>query len=120
MQSPARPPSASACGTYWRLDFVINVSWCSSFAGCCRTQFWQRFYSPGSIGLDQIPDRDERLDPVISPGVSGPPTFRGNFTEEDLNSEVELLESADVLRQVAVSCGLASLRPVRDFPVPDG
>jgi uncharacterized protein involved in exopolysaccharide biosynthesis len=48
----------------------------------------------------------ERLDPVISPGVSSPPTFRGEVTEEELNSEVELLESADVLRQVAVSSGL--------------
>jgi uncharacterized protein involved in exopolysaccharide biosynthesis len=48
----------------------------------------------------------ERLDPVISPGASGPPEFRAEVTEEELNSEVELLESADVLRQVAVSCGL--------------
>jgi uncharacterized protein involved in exopolysaccharide biosynthesis len=48
----------------------------------------------------------ERLDPVISPGVSSPPTVRAEVSEEELNSEVELLESADVLRQVAVSCGL--------------
>ena len=48
----------------------------------------------------------ERIDPIISPGASTPPSFRGGITEEELNSEVELLESADVLRQVAVSCGL--------------
>ena len=48
----------------------------------------------------------ERLDPVISPGQSTPPEARGEVTEEELNSEVELIESADVLRQVAVSCGL--------------
>jgi len=48
----------------------------------------------------------ERIDPIISPGVISPPSFRGEVTEEELNSEVELLESADVLRQVAVSCGL--------------
>ncbi|MGC2095693.1 MAG: Wzz/FepE/Etk N-terminal domain-containing protein [Candidatus Sulfotelmatobacter sp.] len=48
----------------------------------------------------------ERLDPVISPGESTPPESRGEVTEEELNSEVELIESADVLRQVVVSCGL--------------
>jgi uncharacterized protein involved in exopolysaccharide biosynthesis len=48
----------------------------------------------------------ERVDPVISPGTSTPPSFRGEVTEEELNSEVELLESADVLRQVTISCGL--------------
>jgi len=48
----------------------------------------------------------ERIDPVISPGVSSAATIRGEVTEEELNSEVELLQSADVLRQVTVSCGL--------------
>ncbi|MGA2377087.1 MAG: GumC family protein [Candidatus Sulfotelmatobacter sp.] len=48
----------------------------------------------------------ERLDPVISPGQTTTPEVRGEVTEEELNSEVELIESADVLRQVVVSCGL--------------
>ena len=48
----------------------------------------------------------ERLDPVISPGQSTAPESRGEVTEEELNSEVELIESADVLRQVVVTCGL--------------
>ncbi len=48
----------------------------------------------------------ERLDPVISPGQSTPPEARSEVTEEELNSEVELIESADVLRQVVITCGL--------------
>src|ERR1700690_2916707 len=48
----------------------------------------------------------ERLDPVISPGQTTTPENRGEVTEEELNSEVELIESGDVLRQVVVSCGL--------------
>jgi uncharacterized protein involved in exopolysaccharide biosynthesis len=48
----------------------------------------------------------ERLDPVISPGQSTPSEARSEVTEEELNSEVELIESADVLRQVVISCGL--------------
>jgi uncharacterized protein involved in exopolysaccharide biosynthesis len=48
----------------------------------------------------------ERLDPVISPGQSTPPENRGEVSEEELNSEVELIKSTDVLRQVVVSCDL--------------
>jgi uncharacterized protein involved in exopolysaccharide biosynthesis len=48
----------------------------------------------------------ERVDPIISPGASTPLSIRGEVAEEELNSEVELLGSADVLRQVVVSCGL--------------
>src|SRR5580698_5083055 len=47
----------------------------------------------------------ERLDPVISPGQSSP-EGRSEVTEEELNSEVELIESGDVLREVVVACGL--------------
>lgn len=49
----------------------------------------------------------ERVDPVISPQAdSTPMLLRNEVTEEELNSEVELLGSPDVLRQVTVSCGL--------------
>jgi uncharacterized protein involved in exopolysaccharide biosynthesis len=48
----------------------------------------------------------ERVDPVISPGQSAPVMVKDEVTEEELNSEVELLESDEVLRQVAVASGL--------------
>jgi len=48
----------------------------------------------------------ERTDPAVSPLQDAQVTFRGQVTEEELNSEVELLRSEDVLRQVVVSCGL--------------
>jgi uncharacterized protein involved in exopolysaccharide biosynthesis len=48
----------------------------------------------------------ERVDPVISPGQSAPMMIKDEVTEEELNSEVELLESDDVMRQVAVASGL--------------
>ncbi len=46
-----------------------------------------------------------RIDPVVSPGHDAA-TVRSEVTEEELNSEVELLKSDDVLRQVVVSAGL--------------
>jgi uncharacterized protein involved in exopolysaccharide biosynthesis len=48
----------------------------------------------------------ERVDPVISPGQSASMMVKDEVTEEQLNSEVELLESDEVLRQVAVASGL--------------
>jgi uncharacterized protein involved in exopolysaccharide biosynthesis len=47
-----------------------------------------------------------RKDPVVSPQQDPQATFRGDVTEAELNSEVELLQTEDVLRQVVVSCGL--------------
>jgi uncharacterized protein involved in exopolysaccharide biosynthesis len=48
----------------------------------------------------------ERVDPVVSPGESAPVMVKEEVTEDELNSEVELLESDDVMQQVAVASGL--------------
>jgi uncharacterized protein involved in exopolysaccharide biosynthesis len=48
----------------------------------------------------------ERADPVVSPLQDAQPTSREAVTEEELNSEVELLQGDDVLRKVVVACGL--------------
>jgi uncharacterized protein involved in exopolysaccharide biosynthesis len=48
----------------------------------------------------------ERVDPVITPGQDAPVVMHDDVTEEELNSEVELLESDDVLRQVVTETGL--------------
>ncbi|HUO16153.1 MAG TPA: GumC family protein [Verrucomicrobiae bacterium] len=48
----------------------------------------------------------ERVDPVVSAGQNEQVMVKDEVSEEEQNSEVELLESDDVLRQVAVSCGL--------------
>jgi uncharacterized protein involved in exopolysaccharide biosynthesis len=48
----------------------------------------------------------ERMDPVASPGQGAQQMVRPPVTEEELNSEVELLKSEDVLRQVVLANGL--------------
>lgn len=55
-----------------------------------------------------------RMDPIVSPGQSAS-TPRADVTEEELNSEVELLQSDDVLRQVVVSTGLDKRRTYLDY-----
>jgi uncharacterized protein involved in exopolysaccharide biosynthesis len=48
----------------------------------------------------------ERTDLVISSEANASSQFVSNVTEEDLNSEVELLKSRDLLEKVVVACGL--------------
>jgi uncharacterized protein involved in exopolysaccharide biosynthesis len=48
----------------------------------------------------------ERTDPVITSEVNALPQISSSVTEEELNSEVELLKSRDLLEKVVVVCGL--------------
>ena len=48
----------------------------------------------------------ERVDPVVSGDPNVRPLVRTDVTDDDLNSEVELLKSRDLLAQVAVAAGL--------------
>lgn len=52
----------------------------------------------------------ERTDPVITSEANALPEFSTNVTEEDLNSEVELLKSRDLLEKVVAACGLQRAR----------
>lgn len=52
--------------------------------------------------------RHPRTEPTATPWANSPAMFSDNqVTEEDLNSEVELLNSADLLRKVVLTTGLA-------------
>jgi|HubBroStandDraft_6_1064221.scaffolds.fasta_scaffold00009_58 uncharacterized protein involved in exopolysaccharide biosynthesis len=62
--------------------------------------------------------RRERIDPVVSPGQETQ-MLHDDVSQEDLNSEVELLESDDVLRQVVVACGLQNHHSWHLFRTPD-
>jgi uncharacterized protein involved in exopolysaccharide biosynthesis len=55
-----------------------------------------------------------RMDPVVSAGQDQE-MIRPEVTEEELNSEVELLQSDDVLRQVVVSTGLDNHRSLLSY-----
>jgi uncharacterized protein involved in exopolysaccharide biosynthesis len=48
----------------------------------------------------------ERVDPVVSPEQTQPLTIQADVQEEEMNSEVELIKSDDVLRKVVAQCGL--------------
>ncbi len=48
----------------------------------------------------------ERVDPVVSPEQNAPMMFHDTVGEEEINSEVELIQSQDVLQKVVSTCGL--------------
>jgi uncharacterized protein involved in exopolysaccharide biosynthesis len=51
----------------------------------------------------------ERVDAAVSPGRDAVMSNSGDVTEEELNSEVELLRSRDLLEKVVLSCNLQEL-----------
>ena len=53
----------------------------------------------------------ERVDPVITPNpdIPVPAESLAAISEEDMNSEVELLKGRDLLEKVALDCGLTAL-----------
>src|ERR1700680_1162768 len=53
----------------------------------------------------------ERVDAAVSPGRDAALAKSGDVTEEELNSEVELLKSRDLLEKVVVSCNLQGSQP---------
>ena len=57
----------------------------------------------------------ERQDPVVSPEQNASVLMRSEVTEEELNSEIELLQSGDVLRQVVTSCGLDHFKSLKEY-----
>ena len=48
----------------------------------------------------------ERVDPVVTPEQNAPLMFHDTVSEEEINSEVELIQSNDVLQKVVTTCGL--------------
>src|SRR6478672_6409520 len=53
--------------------------------------------------------KNERADPMVSPETNSP-VVRSEVSESDVNSEIELLASNQILREVAVRNGLAPAR----------
>jgi uncharacterized protein involved in exopolysaccharide biosynthesis len=84
---------------------VVILSFIGLFVaiGIFTLLFTERYRAQMLILVEQ----GERANPVVSAGANGLFDNRpGTATEEQLNSEVELLRSRDLLEQVVVACGL--------------
>jgi uncharacterized protein involved in exopolysaccharide biosynthesis len=67
-------------------------------------------FMPSYSAQTEILLRRQRVDPAASPEQGNGVTVSGTVTEEEINSEVELLHNQDVLRQVVLRCGLDAPR----------
>jgi uncharacterized protein involved in exopolysaccharide biosynthesis len=59
--------------------------------------------------------KHERMDPVVSPEQNASVLFRDTVGEEEINSEVELIQSSDVLRNVVLECALDQHHVLMDY-----
>jgi len=61
---------------------------------------------PKYQAVTKILVKRERVDPVVTSQRSDPMQVKEDVGEEELNSEIELIESDDVLRQTVIANGL--------------
>jgi uncharacterized protein involved in exopolysaccharide biosynthesis len=91
---------ASVCFRYRRLiAFTFCVVFGLSILYVCVTP---RTYEAET----EILVKRERPDPVVTPDNTASPILTTDVSEEDLNSEVEILKSRDLLEKVVIACGL--------------
>lgn len=106
-----RPRDVLAVG--FRHKRVVMLCFCGILLGTIATAMLEpKQYS----ATTQFLIERERVDPVISPGANqttGPTP--SEVSEEELNSEVALLQSDDVLREVTLACGLQNRRGLLSY-----
>jgi uncharacterized protein involved in exopolysaccharide biosynthesis len=57
----------------------------------------------------------ERADAVVSSQMNAPVAISSQVTEEELNSEIGLLQDTDVLRRVVLECGLNNRKSLSEY-----
>jgi uncharacterized protein involved in exopolysaccharide biosynthesis len=90
-----------AMGFRWRKRMVIAF-WVSLLGTLVAAFFLSRDYESEM----KILVNKERVDPLVAPNENAPPLTRPEITEEELNSELELLSGEAVLHQVVTETGL--------------
>lgn len=89
---------------HWKLMLIVGcaIGVAGAVAGVWKPEYESRM---------KILVQSRRTDAVISSSSVSPVQFNGNtVSEEDLNSEVELLTGNDLLRKVAVRAGLVNAK----------
>lgn len=57
----------------------------------------------------------ERMDPVVTSSQSGPEMRPPDVSEEEINSEIEILKSGDVARRVVIAVGLDKKKSLSEY-----
>jgi uncharacterized protein involved in exopolysaccharide biosynthesis len=90
-----------AIGFRHKRSFLL--CFCGIFAGSIVAMF---LVPPTYESKSQILVKRERVDPVVSAEKNSPLQMKESVTEEEINSEAELITSEDVLRKAVVDSGL--------------
>ncbi len=99
-RAPTLRDAASICFEHWRLILLV---FCPILLGAVLSAFTTpRTYEAAT----EILVKRERVDPIVSPENEAAASLPPAVTEEELNSEVELLKSRDLLENVVITCGL--------------
>jgi uncharacterized protein involved in exopolysaccharide biosynthesis len=99
-----------AVGFRHKRSFVL--CFCGIFAGSILAMF---LVPPTYESKSQILVKRERVDPVVSAEKTNPVQMREDVTEEQINSEAELITSEDVLRKAVTDSGLDTKKSTFSF-----
>ena len=112
---PSLPTLRDVAAVLFRQRWTVVIIFILTITAIAATGFW----NPKFDAQMKILVRRQRPDTLITSGANAPsPPSNDQVTEEDINSEVELLNSEDLLRKVVAETGLAeSLYPGRDRDV---
>ena len=102
-RAPTLRDIALVCFRYRQL--ILLTFWCIFLGSLVYVVITPRTYQAET----EILVKRERADPVVTPENNASPILTTGVTEEDLNSEVELLGSSDLLEKVVITCGLDRL-----------
>lgn len=81
-----------------------TLMWC--FFGVLLGSLVAAVVWPTYRAQTEILVRRQRVDPVVTPEQNSQMVVNATVTEEEINSEVELITGEDVLRKVVLQCGL--------------
>ncbi len=112
---PSLPTLRDVAAVIFRQRWIVVTTFLLTVAAIAATGFW----NPKFDAQMKILVRRQRPDTLVTPGATAlAPAVNDQVTEEDINSEVELLNSEDLLRKVVIETGLAdSPFPGRDTDV---
>src|SRR6266496_6666568 len=90
---------------FFRHKKFLSIAFCLAFAaGVIYTVIFPSYKAEIKVLV-----RRGRIDPAITPTQTPPPAFEHDeISEEEMNSEAELLRDEDILRPVVIQTGLAS------------
>jgi len=98
------------------VGFRHKTSFLLCFCGVFAGSIVAMFLVPATFqSKSQILVKRERVDPVVSAEKTNPVQMREDVTEEQINSEAELITSEDVLRKVVLDSGLQNAKSPLSF-----